>query len=59
VNSRARLCLKVATRDASKEMIGTDLAASPLMPGNGRAYLLEWAGKKIICVSFGNAMNGK
>ena len=39
VNSRARLCLRVATRDASKEMIGTDLAASPLMPGNGRAYL--------------------
>ncbi len=39
VNSRARLCLRVATRDASKEMIGSDLAASPLMPGNGRAYL--------------------
>lgn len=40
VNSRARICLRVATRDASKEMIGTDLAASPLMPYNGRAYLL-------------------
>lgn len=39
VNSRARLCLRVATRDASKEMLGTDIAASPLMPGNGRAYL--------------------
>ena len=46
VNSRARLCLKVATRDASKEMIGTDLAASPLMPGNGRAYLLVGMGSR-------------
>lgn len=46
VNSRARLCLKVATRDASKEMIGTDLAASPLMPGNGRAYLLVGTGSR-------------
>lgn len=46
VNSRARLCLKVATRDASKEMIGTDLAASPLMPGNGRAYLLVGNGSR-------------
>lgn len=46
MNSRARLCLKVATRDASKEMIGTDLAASPLMPGNGRAYLLGMGRKE-------------
>ncbi len=46
VNSRARLCLKVATRQASKEMIGTELAASPLMPGNGRAYLLVGTGSK-------------
>lgn len=46
VNSRARLCLKVATRDASREMIGTDLAASPLMPGNGRAYLLVGTGSR-------------
>ncbi|MDY5772969.1 MAG: FtsK/SpoIIIE domain-containing protein [Bacteroidaceae bacterium] len=46
VNSRARLCLKVATRDASKEMIGTDLAASPMMPGNGRAYLLIGTGSR-------------
>ena len=46
VNSRARLCLKVATRDASREMIGTDLAASPLMPGNGRAYLLIGTGSR-------------
>lgn len=42
VNSRARLCLKVATREASREMIGTDIAYGPLMPGNGRAYL--WVG---------------
>lgn len=46
VNSKARLCLKVATKDASKEMIGTDLAASPLMPGNGRAYLLIGTGSR-------------
>lgn len=39
VNSRARLCLKVATREASREMIGTDIAYGPLMPGLGRAYL--------------------
>ena len=35
-----------ATREASKEMIGTDLAASPLMPGNGRAYLLVGTGSR-------------
>lgn len=46
VNSRAKLCLKVATKQASKEMIGTELAASPQMPGNGRAYLLVGAGSK-------------
>lgn len=46
VNSKARLCLKVATRQASKEMIGTELAASPHMPGNGRAYLLVGTGSK-------------
>ncbi len=46
VNSRARLCLKVATRQASKDMIGTELAASPQMPGNGRAYLLVGTGSK-------------
>ena len=39
VNSNARLCLKVATRQASREMIGTDVAFSPSMPGHGRAYL--------------------
>lgn len=46
VNSRAKLCLKVATKQASKEMIGTEIAASPQMPGNGRAYLLVGAGSK-------------
>lgn len=46
VNSRSRLCLKVATRQASKEMIGNDLAASPTMPGNGRGYLLVGTGSK-------------
>ncbi len=46
VNSKARLCLKVATRQASKEMLGTELAASPYMPGNGRAYLLVGTGSK-------------
>ncbi len=46
VNSKSRLCLKVATRQASKEMLGNDLAASPSMPGNGRAYLLVGTGSK-------------
>lgn len=46
VNTRARLCLKVATREASRSMIGTDVAASPLMPGNGRAYLLIGTGSR-------------
>ena len=46
VNSKSRLCLKVATRQASKEMIGNDLAASPSMPGHGRAYLLVGTGSK-------------
>ncbi len=46
VNSRCRLCLKVATKQASKDMIGTDLAASPTMPGYGRAYLLVGTGSR-------------
>ena len=46
VNSKSKLCLKVATPQASKEMIGTDLAASPTMPGNGRAYLLVGTGTR-------------
>lgn len=46
VNSKARLCLKVATRQASKEMIGSDKAAAPDMPGNGRAYLLVGTGSR-------------
>ena len=37
VNSKARICLKVATKQASKEMIGTPAAAAPTMPLNGRA----------------------
>lgn len=47
INSKSRLCLKVATRTASKQMIGTDLAALPSMPGNGRAYLLVGTGSKM------------
>lgn len=46
VNSNARLCLKVATRQASKDMLGTDLAASPTMPGLGRAYFMVGTGSK-------------
>ena len=46
VNSKSRLCLKVATKQASKDMLGTDVAASPSMPGNGRAYLLVGTGSK-------------
>ena len=46
VNSKSRLCLKVATRQASKEMIGNELAAAPSMPGCGRAYLLVGTGSK-------------
>ena len=45
-NINARLCLKVATKQASKDMLGTELAASPYMPGNGRAYLLVGTGAK-------------
>ncbi len=46
INSKSRLCLKVATRQASTEMIGNDLAAAPTMPGHGRAYLLVGTGSK-------------
>lgn len=46
VNSKARLCLKVATKQASKEMIGSDKAAAPDMPGFGRAYLLVGTGSR-------------
>jgi S-DNA-T family DNA segregation ATPase FtsK/SpoIIIE len=46
VNSKARLCLKVATKQASKEMIGNDKAAAPDMPGFGRAYLLIGTGSR-------------
>ena len=46
VNSKARICLKVATKQASKEMIGTPAAAAPTMPLNGRAYLLVGTGTR-------------
>lgn len=46
VNSKARICLKVATRQASKEMIGNTAAAAPTMPLNGRAYLLVGTGTR-------------
>lgn len=49
INSKSRICLKVATRAASKEMLdGRTEAASPTMPGNGRAYLLVGTGSKFI-----------
>ncbi len=46
VNSKARICLKVATKQASKEMLGTAAAAAPTMPLNGRAYLLVGTGTR-------------
>ncbi|MCL2356646.1 MAG: FtsK/SpoIIIE domain-containing protein [Defluviitaleaceae bacterium] len=46
VNVKAKLCLKVATREASRVMIGNDDAYGPLMPGNGRAHLLVGAGTR-------------
>ena len=46
VNSKARICLKVATKQASKEMIGSPVAAAPTMPLNGRAYLLVGTGSR-------------
>ena len=58
VNSRARLCLKVATKQASKEMIGNDLAASPTMPGHGRAYLLVGTGSKFVYFQSAYTGNG-
>lgn len=49
INSKSRICLKVATRTASKEMLdGRPDAASPTMPGNGRAYLLVGTGTKFM-----------
>lgn len=47
VNSKARLCLKVATRQASVEMIGNDLAASPQMQVTGRSYLMVENGTRV------------
>ncbi|MBR6996266.1 MAG: cell division protein FtsK [Ruminococcus sp.] len=46
VNSKARICLKVATKQASKEMLGSPAAAAPTMPLNGRAYLLVGTGSR-------------
>lgn len=46
VNSKARICLKVATKQASKEMIDSPAAAAPKMPLNGRAYLLVGTGSR-------------
>ena len=46
VNSKARICLKVATRQASNEMIDSPAAAAPTMPLNGRAYLLVGTGSR-------------
>ena len=46
VNSKARICLKVATKQASKEMIDSPVAAAPQMPLNGRAYLLVGTGSR-------------
>ncbi|MEE0059558.1 MAG: FtsK/SpoIIIE domain-containing protein, partial [Acutalibacteraceae bacterium] len=46
VNSKARICLKVATKQASKEMIDSPVAAAPTMPLNGRAYLLVGTGSR-------------
>ncbi len=49
INSKSRICLKVATRAASKEMLdGRTDAASPTMPGNGRAYLLVGTGSRFM-----------
>lgn len=49
INSKSRICLKVATRSASKEMLdGRPDAAAPTMPGNGRAYLLVGTGSKFM-----------
>jgi S-DNA-T family DNA segregation ATPase FtsK/SpoIIIE len=46
VNSKARICLKVATKSASKDMIGTPDAAAATMPGHGRAYILVGTGSR-------------
>lgn len=49
VNCKSRICLKVATRAASKEMLdGRADAAAPTMPLNGRAYHLVGTGSKYV-----------
>ena len=46
VNTKSKICLKVATKQASKEMLGTTDAAAATMPGHGRAYLLVGTGSR-------------
>ena len=41
-----RVNSKVATKQASKEMIDSPVAAAPTMPLNGRAYLLVGTGSR-------------
>lgn len=46
VNTKSKICLKVATKQASKEMLGTPDAAAATMPGHGRAYILVGTGSR-------------
>lgn len=46
VNTKSKICLKVATKQASKEMLGTIDAAAATMPGHGRAYILVGTGSR-------------
>ncbi len=46
VNTKSKICLKVATKQASKEMLGTADAAAATMPGHGRAYILVGTGSR-------------
>ena len=46
VNTKSKICLKVATKQASKEMLGTVDAAAATMPGHGRAYILVGTGSR-------------
>ena len=46
VNTKSKICLKVATKQASKEMLGTTDAAAATMPGHGRAYILVGTGSR-------------
>lgn len=44
-NTSVYLALKLRDRSTSMEMIGTDAAARPTMPGHGRTYLKTAAGR--------------